>query len=139
MKSMKRYYAALIVATGLIMTSSAFAGGEGEGAGTTPPPNMGATGLSNSGSKADLATVQQRTTDTTDFILKILREVSILIGLVLVIKSLMFISAVSKGEKQGSVGLAFIGLFVGGMMTAVPTWLMFFGNSAKDIVGVQAG
>lgn len=138
MKTMKRYYAALMVATGLIMTSSAFAAG-GDGSNITPPPNTGATGLSNSGSKADLATVQQRTTDATDFILKILREGSILIGLVLVIKSLMFISAVSKGEKQGSVGLAFIGLFVGGMMTAVPTWLMFFGNSAKDIVGVQAG
>lgn len=133
MKPIKHYYEALIVVVGLFLTSPALAAG---GEHITPPPNTSATGLSNSGSKADLATVQQRTTEATDFFLKLLREVSILIGLVLIIKSLMFISAVSKGEKQGSVGLAFIGLFVGGMMTAVPTWLMFFGNSAKDIVGV---
>ena len=63
---------------------------------------------------------------------------AIVLGLVLVIASLIRIRDISNGKKDGSIGGAFAGLVVGGMMSSVAIWLFAFAKTAEDITGAGA-
>lgn len=63
------------------------------------------------------------------------KGVAIVLGLILVITSLMKIRDISMGKKDGSIGGAFAGLVVGGMMSSVAIWLFAFAKTAEDVAG----
>lgn len=89
------------------------------------------------GATVDLASVESRTTGLVDYFVAIIKYTCIVIGLIMVIKSLMNIAAISRGEKDGSVMMNFLACIVGGMMTSVVFWYIYFGNTSRDLLGVS--
>lgn len=64
-----------------------------------------------------------------------IKACAILLGLILVISSLLKIRDISNGKKDGSLGGAFGGLVIGGMMSSVAIWLFAFAKTAEDVSG----
>lgn len=98
-----------------------------------PPPVPGSQGLSNTSNTANLNVIQTRADNAINSFKYGIYSVALVIGLVMVIKSLMNIAAISRGEKDGTIMMHFLALFVAGMMTSVIFWLMFFSNSVRNL------
>lgn len=101
---------------------------------TPPRPGQGMTNTSNT---ANLSVIEERTNNAINSFKTFIYSIALLIGLVMIIKSLMNIAAISRNEKEGSIMMHFLSLFVGGMMTSVIFWLMFFSNSVKNLATGQ--
>lgn len=104
---------------------------------TNQPPSA-APGFQNKpSSEPTLNEVQGRVETTTSLFVDIVIWSAIIIGLILFIKSLLKLSKIANGESNDSAFGAFLGLFFGGMLTALVTWIKFFRASSEELVGLK--
>lgn len=94
-----------------------------------PPPTSKFTGTN----AASLDKINERVTSGFENFFTAMKWIGLIMGILIVMKSLKNIADIGNGKKDGSVGLNVVGIFAGGALTAAATILFVFGAAAERV------